>query len=76
MEAAIHVYNGILLSHNTEWNHAICSNMNRPRAYHTKSERERQTVCNPFHMESKIRHNEFIYEIETDIENRFVVAGD
>ena len=27
-------------------------------------------------MESKIWHNELIYEIETDIENRFVVAGD
>ena len=43
-KAAIHVYNGILLSHNTEWNNAIGSNMNRPRAYHTKPERERQTL--------------------------------
>ena len=37
--------NGILLSHNKEWNNAIHSNMDRPRDYHTKwnkSDRERQ----------------------------------
>ena len=28
-------YNGILLSHKTEWNNAICSNMNGPADYHT-----------------------------------------
>ena len=41
----IHIYNGILLSHKKEWNHAICSNMDATRDYHTKwskSERERQ----------------------------------
>ena len=31
-----HMYNGILLSHKKEWNHAICSNMNGPRDNHTK----------------------------------------
>ena len=39
------VYNRILLSHKKEWNNAICSNIDRPRDYHTKqskSERERQ----------------------------------
>ena len=30
------VYNGILLSYKKEWNNAICSNMDRPRDYHTK----------------------------------------
>ena len=30
------MYNGILLSHKKEWNNAICSNMDRPRDYHTK----------------------------------------
>ena len=39
----VHIYNGILLSHKKE-NVAICSNMNGPRAYHTKqskSERDK-----------------------------------
>jgi len=30
----VHIYNGVLLSHLK--NTAICSNMNRPREYHTK----------------------------------------
>ena len=41
----VHIYHGILLSHKTEQNNAICSNMDRPRDYHTdwsKSNRERQ----------------------------------
>ena len=31
-----YIYNGILLSHKKEQNHAICSNMDGPRDYHTK----------------------------------------
>ena len=34
---------GVLLSHETEWNNAICNNMGRPRDYHTtwsKSDRQ------------------------------------
>ena len=30
------LYNGILLSHQKEWNNAICSHMDGPREYHTK----------------------------------------
>ena len=43
-EDVVHIYNGILLSHKKEWNHAICSNMDGPRDYtkRSKSERERQ----------------------------------
>ena len=40
-----YIYSGILLSHKKEWNIAICSNMDRPRDYHTKwskPDRERQ----------------------------------
>ena len=40
-----YIYNGILLSHNKEWNNAICSNMDGPRDSHTKwskPDRERQ----------------------------------
>ena len=35
-EDVVHLYNGILLSHEKEWNNAICSNMGRPRECHTK----------------------------------------
>ena len=35
-EDVVHIYNGILLSHKKEQNNAICSNMGRPRDYHTK----------------------------------------
>ena len=38
-------WSGLLLSHREEWNNSICSNMDRPRDYHTdwaKSDRERQ----------------------------------
>ena len=44
-EDVIHIYNGILLSHEKERNNAICSNMAATRDYHTKwrkSGRERQ----------------------------------
>ena len=34
-EDVAHVYNGILLSHNKEWNN-IFSNMDVPSDYHTK----------------------------------------
>ena len=39
-----HLYNGILLSHKNEQNNAICSNMEGPRDYHTKSDRERKIL--------------------------------
>ena len=35
-ENVVHTDNGILLSHKKEQNHAICSNMDRPRDCHTK----------------------------------------
>ena len=44
-EVAVHIYNGILLSHKKEQNNAMCSKMDGPRGYPTKrnkSERERQ----------------------------------
>ena len=42
-EDVVCIYNGILLSHEKEWNHAIRSNMDGPRECHTewsKSDRE------------------------------------
>ena len=35
-EDVVHIYNGILLSHNKEQNNGICSNMDEPRDGHTK----------------------------------------
>ena len=42
-----YIYNEILLSHQKEWNNAICSNMDEPRDYQTKwikSEKEKQIL--------------------------------
>ena len=66
----VHIYNGILLSHTKEWNNAICSNMDRPRYYHTKwskSEREGQIPYDITYMWNlKYDPNELIYKTETD----------
>ena len=32
----MHTYNGILLSHQKEWNYAICNNMDGARVYYAK----------------------------------------
>ena len=43
----VHIYNWILLSHEEEWNMAICCNIDGPRIYHTrwsKSDRERNII--------------------------------
>ena len=32
----VHSYNGILLSHEKEWNNVTCSNMYEPRDWHTE----------------------------------------
>ena len=34
--------NGALLNHKKEWNLAICSNMDGPRNYHTKSSKSEE----------------------------------
>ena len=63
-----HINKGTLLSHKKEWKNGICSNMNAARNYHTKwskSNTERQ-IQFPLYVESKIWHNETIYEIETE----------
>ena len=33
-EDVVHIHNGILLSHEKEWNNGICSNRDGPRNYH------------------------------------------
>ena len=79
-EDVVHIYNGILLSHKIEWNHAICSNMDGPRDYHTKwskSDRERQiSYAITYMWNLKNDTNELIYKTErlTDIENKLMVT--
>ena len=77
----IYICNGISLSHQKEWNNAICSNMDGPRDYHTKwskSDRVRQILYDITHMvESKIWHKWTYLQNRnrlTDIEKRLVVA--
>ena len=76
----VYIYNGILLKHKKEQNNSICSNMDATRDHHTKwskSERERQIVYDITYMWSlKCGTNKPIYriEIDSDIENRLVVA--
>ena len=69
-EDAVHIYNGILLSHRKEQNNAFYSNMDGPRDYHTKrskSERERQIPYDITYMwNPKYDANEPIYETETE----------
>ena len=64
------IYNGILLSHQKEGNHANHRNVDATRGYITKgskSERERQIphdITNMWNL--KYDTNELIYETETD----------
>ena len=65
-----HRYNGILLSHNKEWNNAICSKMDLTRDSHpngSKSERERQIPHGITYMWNlNYGTNEPVYKTETD----------
>ena len=76
----VHIYKGILLCHEKEWNNATYSNMDRPKDYHAKwsqSERERQIPYDvTYILNLKYDTNEFICETEgnSDIESRLVVA--
>ena len=52
-EDVVHIYSGILLNHKTEWNGAICRDVDGSRDCHTewsKLEREKQTLYNIAYM--------------------------
>ena len=53
LEDGIYLYNGILLGHEKEWNHAICSNIDGYRSYHTKWSKSRQIPKYCLYVESK-----------------------
>ena len=67
-EDVVHIYNGILLGHNKEWNNAICSNIDGPRGDHvkwSKSEKE-NIIWHHLYVESnKIQRNLFIEQKQT-----------
>jgi len=79
-EEAVHIHNGILLSHKKEWNNTICNNIDGPRDYHTKqrkSEKDRQISYITYMYNLKYDTNEPIYETNrlTDMEKRLVGAN-
>ena len=83
-EDVVHIYNGILLSHEKEWTNAICSNMYGPGDYHTKwskSDRERQISHDISYMQNlkKKKWYKWTYlqnrNILTDLENELMVTG-
>ena len=68
-EDVVHIHNGILPSHQNEWNNAIYSNMDGPiiLSKRSKSERERQIPNDIIYIWNlKYDTNELIYETETD----------
>ena len=68
-EDLVYIHNGILVSHNKEWNNAICNNMNGSRDYHTKwskSDKDKYHVISLICRILKNDTNEFIYKTETD----------
>ena len=78
-EVVVHMYNGILLSHQKEWKNAICSNMDGSREYHTKrSQKEPNAIWYHLYVDSKVHiyaTNEAVKETEADSQmNRLVGA--
>ena len=66
-EDVVRIYNGILFGHKKERYHAICNNVDGPREYRTKQERERQTPYNITYIRNlNYDPNELIYETEID----------
>ena len=77
----VYTYNGILLSHEKEWNNVICSNIDGNRDYHTKwskLDRERQISWYQLHGESKKKVNYCAYlqnrNRSPGIENKLMVT--
>ena len=63
----VHIYNGILLSHKKNEIMLFCSNMDRPRNYHTKWSKSEKDKCDITYMWNlKNDINELIYKAEID----------
>ena len=77
----IHIYNGILLSHEEEWNSVIWRDMDRPRDGHTewsKSEREKQISYNIAYVRNLEKWYRWTYlqsrNRVTDVEKKLTVT--
>ena len=70
----VHIYNGILLSHEKEQNNVNWSIMDGPRDYHnkwSKSDRKRQISYDTIYVESnKIDTKELIYKTDTSMRSQ------
>ena len=80
-EDVLHIHNGILLSHEKEWNNAICSDMDRPRDDHTKwskSDIERQIsydITSMWNLKKKVQMKHLQNRNRpTDLENKLMVT--
>ena len=80
-EDVVHIYNGILLSHEKERNNAICSHMHGPRDSHTewsKSDRERQISYITYMWNIKMGYKWSYLQNRnrvTDVKNKLMVTG-
>ena len=52
-----YMYNGILFSHETEWDNALCSNMDGPRDYHAKWRKLKKRKINTIWYHSQVESN-------------------
>ena len=71
-EDVVHIYNSSPLSHNSERNHAICSNMEATKW--SKSTGETDTIWHHLYVPLNYDRNKPIYETETRKQTRLVVA--
>ena len=62
----VHIQNGILLSHKNKWDHAICSDMNGARYYHTNevNQKEIKISYDITYLNIQNDTNELIYKTE------------
>ena len=67
-EDVVHIYSGILLNHEKEWNDAICSSVDECRDYHTKWSKSEENKCHMISLRWNLKYdtNDLIYETETD----------
>ena len=56
-EVVVHIYSGLLLSHEKEWSDAMCNNMDRPRDSNTEWSKVDQWRQIPYDCHSYVESN-------------------
>ena len=56
-EVVVHIYSEVLLSHEKEWNNAICNNIDRPRDSHIEWSKLDQWRQTPYDYHSHVESN-------------------